>query len=125
MKTIMVVDDEQSLRKTVRIVLESEGYAIEEAESADECWKKLQTISPLPELILLDIRMPGMPSIELVKKVKENAKLRKIRIVYMTAIIGTKEFTKKIEGVIDAIEKPFTNEALLKVVQEAISYEVI
>src|SRR3989338_1936463 len=99
MKTIMVVDDEQTLRKTVRIVLESEGYAVEEAENADECWKKMQTMSPLPELILLDIRMPGMPSIELVKKVKENTKLRKIRIVYMTAIIGTKEFTKKIEGV--------------------------
>lgn len=125
MKTVMIVDDEQSLRKSVRMVLEAEGYSVEEAESADECWKTLQQMPLLPDLILLDIRMPGMSSIELVKKIKESPKLRKIRIVYITAIIGTKEFTRKIEGVIDAIEKPFTNEELLKTIKEAVSYEVI
>ncbi len=123
MKEILIVDDEVSVRQAERIVLEAEGYKISEAANADEAWKIIQKSQP--ELILLDIRMPGMPAIELVKKIKNNPKLRKIKIVYVTAIIGTKEFTKKVEGVIDALEKPFKNEDLIKTVKNAMAYEVL
>ncbi len=119
----MVVDDEPSLRETVRIILESEGYTIIEADSADECWKLIR--KNIPDLILLDIKMPGMPPIELIRRIKENPELRKIKIVYMTGIAGTKQFTKRIEGIIDTIEKPFKNEDLVNMVKEALSYEVI
>lgn len=123
MKEILLVDDEVSVRQAERIVLEAEGYKISEASNADEAWTMVQKNQP--ELILLDIRMPGMPAIELVKKIKNNPKLRKIKIVYVTAIVGTKEFTKKVEGVIDALEKPFKSEDLIKIVKNAIAYEVL
>lgn len=123
MRKILVVDDETSVRQTERIILESEGYEVSEASDADEAWLSVQ--KDAPDLILLDIRMPGMPAIELVKKIKSSPSLRKIRIVYVTAIVGTKEFTKKVEGVIDALEKPFKNEDLIKTVKEALSIEII
>lgn len=123
MKKIMVVDDEMNVRHAVRLVLESEGYSVSEAANADDCWDKLQ--EQQPDLILLDIRMPGMAAVDLIKKVKESSRLRKIRIVYMTSVVGTKEVSKKLEGVIAAIEKPFKNEELLAVVRDALEHIVI
>lgn len=119
----MVVDDEVTLRHTVRLVLEAEGYSVSEASNADDCWEKIQ--EDLPDLILLDIRMPGMPAVELIRRIKESPRLRKIRIVYMTAVVGAKEVTKRLEGVITAIEKPFKNDELVAVVKEALSHVVI
>ena len=123
MKKIMVVDDEATLRITVRTLLESNGYLVSEAIDADDCWDKIQ--KEKPNLILLDIRMPGMKAHDLIKKIKEDMRLRDIKIVYMTAVIGTKKLTKKIEGVVDAIEKPFKNEDLINVVKEALSHVVL
>ena len=123
MATVMVVDDEPVTRETVRTVLESEGYRIVEASNADDCWKKIQS-SP-PDLILLDIRMPGTPAVDLIKKIKESSKLRHIKIVYLTAIAGTKEVAKRLEGVVGTIEKPFKSKELVAMVKKALSHIVI
>lgn len=122
-KKIMLVDDDTNLRKSTKLILEAEGYNVSEAINADDCWQKIQT-SP-PELILLDIRMPGTPAVELIRKIKENPKLRKIMIVYMTGVVGTGEVSKKLEGVVGAIEKPFQNAELIAVVKEAMGHTVI
>lgn len=119
----MIVDDEATLRSAVRMVLESEGYLALDAVNADDCWEKIQ--QDKPDLILLDIRMPGMKAIDLIRKIKGDPELRGIKIVYMTVIAGTKKVTKKLEGVVGAIEKPFRNEELLAVVKEALSHIVI
>ena len=123
MKKIMIVDDEATLRSAVRMVLESEGYLVLDAVSADDCWEKIQ--QEKPDLILLDIRMPGMRAVDLIRKIKEDKKLRSIKIVYMTVIAGTKKISRKLEGVVGAIEKPFRNEELLAVVKDALSHIVI
>ncbi len=119
MAKIMIVDDESAIRFSVRSLLESEGYVVKEAINADDCWEKIQ--QDIPDLILFDIRMPGTPAIEIIRRIKESPRLRKIRIVYMTAVIGAKEATKRLEGVIDAIEKPFKNEELIKIVNNALN----
>ena len=120
---IMVVDDQAMLRKVVRDVLEQEGYFILDAVNADDAWIKIQ--QEKPNLILLDIMMPGMSAIDFIRNIKENPKLRDIKIVYLTAVIGTKKATEKLEGVIGAIEKPFKNEELISVVKEALSHIII
>ena len=119
----MVVDDEETLRNTVKMVLEPAGYLVSEAVDADDCWEKIQ--QEKPDLILLDIMMPGMKAVDLIKDIKENPNLRDIKIVYLTAIAGTKKIAAKMEGVVDTIEKPFKNEELVEVVKEALSHVVI
>ncbi len=114
----MIVDDELTVRQTVRLVLESEKYEVSEASDADEAWKVIQK-SP-PDLMLLDIRMPGMPSVELIKKIKADKKLKKIKIIYMTAIVGAKQVAQDMKGVEATIEKPFTNEQLFVTLKEVL-----
>ncbi|MBN2575539.1 MAG: sigma-54-dependent Fis family transcriptional regulator [Deltaproteobacteria bacterium] len=57
-KSILIVDDEKNIRRTVRMVLEGEGYAVEEASSGEEALARLPDISP--DVVLLDVQLPGI-----------------------------------------------------------------
>ena len=60
--SIMIIDDEEGIRLSLRGILEDEGYAVEEASSAEEGLQKAEA-SP-PDMIFLDIWLPGMDGLE-------------------------------------------------------------
>ncbi len=62
-QTVLVVDDEKNIRRTLRMVLETEGYAVAEAESAEEALKLLEA-EPV-DLGVFDVRLPGMDGLTL------------------------------------------------------------
>jgi CheY-like chemotaxis protein len=68
MKTILVVDDEQSIRFLYNEELEEDGYQVSVATTGEEALKMLH--KQIPDLIILDIKMPGMNWIEVMRKVK-------------------------------------------------------
>ena len=110
-KTILVVDDEADNRTTVKTVLEKEGYKVETAISGDDCLKKLKTIKP--ELILMDIMMPGTPVKDIIPKIKGS------KIAYLS-VVRTSEAEKEdlmgSKNIVDFIQKPFDiNELIQKV----------
>jgi len=110
-KTIMIVDDEPDIRSTVKIVLEKNGYAVAEAVNGDDCLEKLKTVKP--DLILMDIMMPGTPVKDIVPQIKG------IKISYLSVVRTSeaeKEDLMKSENIVDFIQKPFDiNELLQKV----------
>lgn len=114
-KTIMVVDDKESIRKHVSSILKKEGYNVVEAVNGDDCIKKLpeQKI----DLILLDIMMPGMPVKEVVRKAKGT------KIIYLSGV-GVTEAEKKelqrIDHIKGFISKPFKEEDLIERVKKAL-----
>ncbi len=67
--TIMVVDDEENIRWLYKEELEEEGYKIETAASGEEALKILPEINP--DLIVMDIKMPGISGVETLVKIKE------------------------------------------------------
>jgi len=81
MKRIMVVDDEENIRFLYKEELEDEGFTVELAKNGEEALEKLPDFKP--DLITLDIKMPGMNGIEVLKRIREQD--RKLPIVLCSA----------------------------------------
>jgi len=69
MKKILIVDDEENIRFLYKEELEEEGFAVELANNGEEALEKLLLFKP--DLITLDIKMPGMDGIECLKRIRE------------------------------------------------------
>jgi DNA-binding response OmpR family regulator len=120
-KHIMVVDDEPDIVELVKILLEKEGYEIISASSADECLKKLKKVAP--DLILLDIMMPGMPVKKMLERIRKNKKWRNIKIIYLTVVrMSEAEKSNLLQeaNIVDFIEKPFDITDLVRRVKKAL-----
>jgi len=107
-KNVMVVDDEPGVVISVRAGLDSldAGYNVISADSGKACFKLLQQ-GPIPDLILLDIMMPGMSGWETFDKLREQPSWKNIPIVFLTA---RADRVAKNAGQFlgsDYIEKPF------------------
>lgn len=101
-KTILIVDDEPDIIDSVRIILEKNGYNVETAIDGEDCLKKLSELKP--DLILLDIMMPGIPVEDVVKKIKD------IKIAFMSVVRISEARKKglcKQENIVDFFQKPF------------------
>jgi two-component system response regulator (stage 0 sporulation protein F) len=69
MKKILVVDDEENIRELYRDELVEQGFEVELAEDGFEALKKLDTF--LPDLVTLDVKMPGIDGIEVLRRIRE------------------------------------------------------
>ena len=114
-KTIMVVDDEADIRETVKTVLEKEGYKVVTAISGDDALKKVATAKP--NLILLDIMMPGTPVRDIIPKMK-GAKIAYLSVVRTSE--AEKEDLMKSKNIVDFIQKPFDINELVKRVKKLV-----
>lgn len=85
MSTILVVDDEQDIRETLRDFLEDEGYRTEVARDGAEALQLLHSLPELPNLILTDLMMPGITGWELLATLATDEKLSRIPRLVMTA----------------------------------------
>ncbi|MFC1904156.1 HD domain-containing phosphohydrolase [Chloroflexota bacterium] len=110
---ILIVDDEEGIRRLLHRKLSSLGYQCQEAGSAEQALETLR--SKPPELVLLDIRMPGKPGNELLPEIK--AKYPDITVIMVTAITDTSIAIQCIrQGAYDYITKPFNlDEVVLSV----------
>lgn len=112
MARIMVVDDNPKIRRVVRVILEKEGYNVEEIESGKECLRRLK--KEKPDLILLDVMMPEEDGWEVCKKIKSDEKHKDIPVAMLTVRASEEDMNKSIEHGADAhINKPFDVEDLL------------
>ena len=86
-KTILIVDDDPSVIHTVKYGLEGLGanYKVISVDCGEKCLEMLRH-TLIPDLILLDIMMPGMSGWETHRKIKENNSWRNIPIVFLTAL---------------------------------------
>ena len=112
---ILVVDDEESIRKTLTAVLEDEGFKGTTAKDGEDALGKLEGV----DLVLLDIWMPGMDGIEVLERIKEtHPELPVVMISGHATIATAMQATKK--GAADFIEKPLELEATIKVVKRVL-----
>jgi two-component system KDP operon response regulator KdpE len=107
--TILIVDDEAQIRRVMRTTLSSHGYSVIEAKSGEEALEKLRTARP--ELILLDVNMPGRSGLDVCREIRHTAD---VPIIMLTVRSTEKDKVQALDAGADGyITKPFEVSELL------------
>jgi len=122
MPTILVVDDEGEIRSSLRGVLNDEGLRVLEAEDGRRALHLVR--SERPELVLLDVWMPEVDGIELLRSLQEEPDRPQVIMLSGHGNIETAVQATKL-GAFDFIEKPFSIDALLQVVNRALEHRAL
>jgi cyclic di-GMP phosphodiesterase len=104
--TILIVDDEDSGRETLQSILEGEGYNLVMAENGPQAIAQAKSI--LPDVILLDVMMPGMTGFEVCEKIRNDPQVAEIPIIILTALDDRDSLLRGLKsGADDFISKPY------------------
>ena len=118
--TVMLVDDEKDIRDSLTGVLKDVGYEVVAAANAEEAFKKLEARSP--EVVLLDIWLPGMDGTEALKEIKLKHPGIPVIMISGHANIETAVRTTKL-GAYDFLEKPLSLDKVVLTVEHAIEHK--
>ncbi len=114
-KRLLVVDDDPGLLLAVSDTLRAEGYDVTTARRGAEAM--ISVAERLPDLIISDIRMPGMNGYQLVQNLRSNARTRLVPIVFLTAKDGSEDRVTGFRTGVDAyVTKPFEPDELVAIV---------
>ena len=119
-KRVLIVEDEADTRLAIRGLLESAGY--EAGEAADGTAGLAQAERVRPDVILLDVLMPGLDGYEVCRRLKDNRATAAIPVIFLTAFPDLTLNRLAFEaGGVACITKPFRVEALVAVIEAAIT----
>jgi len=114
---ILIVDDDKDLRFNLSCILKEEGYEVIPAADGKQALNALAKSAP--DLVLLDIKLPGMDGVELLEEMKKIEK--NLPIIMLTAYSDVKSAVKTMKsGAFDYITKPFDEEELILVIEKAL-----
>lgn len=112
---VLVVDDDQALRENLAECLEDEGYAVDQARDGAEAMARLLRPDP-PQVVVLDLLMPGLGGRELVAAIRSHPGLGELRLVVVTGRSAAE--LGALPGVDAVLEKPFALGQLLGEVEK-------
>jgi UDP-3-O-[3-hydroxymyristoyl] N-acetylglucosamine deacetylase len=119
MNSICIVDDEPSIASTVASILKDEGYQAITFPDAESFWQRLDSMEP--SLVLLDVWLPGMDGMQLLKRLNERFPL--LPVIMMSGHAGIETAVAAIKaGAYDFMEKPLHLEVLLDKVESALKH---
>ena len=114
--TVLIVDDEKNIRRTVRMVLEGEGYAVEEAGSGEEALARLAELGP--DVVLLDVQLPGASGLEVLEALRKDSRATVVMISGHATLADAVSAVKA--GAYDFLEKPLDRERLIVTLRNAL-----
>lgn len=120
MSLIMVVDDEDDTRYIVRQLLEKEGHNVIEADDGHECLEKIR--ENIPDLIPLDIIMPGLDGWSVLAAIQRDLNLKSVPVTMFSVKPLTPETIRSKEalGLVNYIVKPFSSNGLINSITKAL-----
>jgi len=116
-KRILVIEDQEDNRRILRDLLTSVGYEIIEAVTGEEGVAMAETVRP--DLILMDIQLPGIDGYEATRRIRAYPALRQVPIIAVTSYALSGDDVKAREaGCTDYVPKPFSPRALLAKIRQ-------
>jgi CheY-like chemotaxis protein len=115
---ILIVEDHPTMREAMRLVLEREGFDIDEAADGDQALIAVRERAP--DLVLLDMSIPGVTGPEVLSAVKDDPSTSDIRVIVVTATGEEGRAAALASGADHYFTKPFSPIALLQAVEEVI-----
>lgn len=111
-KRVLIVDDNPTNLGVLLNYLEHAGFRVLVAESGESALKRVHYV--MPDIILLDVMMPGMDGFETCLRLKQNAETSQIPIIFMTALNQTEDKVRGFElGAVDYVTKPLQHAEVL------------
>ncbi|MDQ1445146.1 MAG: two-component system, OmpR family, operon response regulator KdpE [Acidimicrobiaceae bacterium] len=111
---VLVVDDDEMVRRLVRTVLEADDYNVVDARSGAEALGLLQDLEAAPKVVILDVMMPGMDGVEVCRRIDHD----QVKVVMLTARDDPAlEAACKEAGADAFLTKPFSSTGLLDVIE--------
>lgn len=120
MKTILVAEDDPASRELMREILEAEGYRVLEACDGGEALQKMEETEP--DLVLLDIQMPGLDGFAVLRQLRQNPSYATLPVVALTAYAMRGDREKVLAAGFDAyLTKPVDATALRAQIQKLLT----
>ena len=121
MQQILVIEDEIHIQRLIKLILEKQGFQVTSAHTGELGLKQLQDKN-LPQLIILDIMMPGIGGLAVLKAIRDSSQVRGIPVVLLTALAQENIVIQGIKlGAKDYIRKPFHPGDFVKRLQKHIA----
>lgn len=112
---ILIIDDDENIRKTLAAILEDEGYVVDHAENCQQALEK--TAKSFYNVLLIDMRLPDMEGIDLIPKIRDTVpKMRKVIVTGYPTLQNAIEAVNR--GADAYIVKPFDVDKVLAVIKE-------
>ncbi len=112
--TILIVDDEKNIRRTLQMVLEGEGYATLEAETAEQALTILGAPARPVDLAIFDVKLPGMSGLEALEKLRADDTLKGTPVIVISGHATVHDAVHAIKlGAADFFEKPLNRERVV------------
>ncbi|MBL7158767.1 MAG: response regulator [Candidatus Omnitrophica bacterium] len=112
-KKILIVEDSPTMRDMVSYRLQASGYETETASCGEEALKKIKELKP--DLVLLDVKMPGMNGFEVCQRSKSDPETKAVPIIFLTTAAQESDIIKGKElGADGYLTKPYDGKELIK-----------
>ncbi|MCX7973678.1 MAG: response regulator [Candidatus Aminicenantes bacterium] len=115
-KKVLVIDDDPVTLRLITYFLEREGFVVDQAESGEEGLKKI--LVEKPDLLLLDIMMPGINGFQLAEKLQASPELVKLPIIFLSSLADEEDVLRGLKAGWDYIIKPFSPPILLAKIEK-------
>jgi DNA-binding response OmpR family regulator len=120
MTSVLVVDDDPDVCDLVRYKLEQSGFHVRRASDGDQALREVE--AEIPDLVLLDIMMPGMSGLEVLERWRANGATEKLPVIMLTAKAQENDVERGFElGADDYVIKPFSPRELARRVTAVLS----
>ncbi|MDQ2056349.1 response regulator [Halobellus sp. H-GB7] len=113
MHSILIADDDEEIRELLTFKLQS-GYEVTAAADGRECWRYLENATDLPDLVVLDVMMPGLNGYRVLDRMQDDDRLADIDVIMLTSRGKEDDIVRALEsGATDYMTKPFSANELI------------